>query len=109
VSRDTLGDFEQLVLLAALRLADQAYSVTIIEEIEGHSGRAPTHGAVYVALRRLGKKGLVRTRIGEPDPDRGGRPPRLVEVTPEAVKRLRESRETLESLWDGLGAVEEAG
>jgi len=108
VSRDSLGDFEQLVLLAALRLEDEAYSVPIIEEIERHSGRAPTHGAVYVALRRLEKKGLVRTRIGDPDPERGGRPPRLVEVQPEAVRRLRESRAALISLWEGLDVMEEA-
>jgi len=105
MSRDSLGDFEQLVLLSALRLGDSAYAVSIIEEIEAHSGRKPTHGAVYVALRRLEAKGLIETRLGEASPDRGGRPPRLVEVRREAVQRLRESRAALVSLWSGLDVM----
>lgn len=110
VSRDSLGEFEQLVLLSALRLGDTAYAVTIIEEIESHSGRKPTHGAVYVALRRLEQKGLIETYIGEASPDRGGRPPRFVQVKREAVRRLRESRAALVSLWSGLDVMgEEVG
>ncbi len=100
-----MGEFEQLVLLAALRLGDSAYAVTIIEEIDTHSGRKPTHGAVYVALRRLEQKGLIETYIGEASPERGGRPPRLVEVKREAVRRLRESRAALVSLWSGLDGL----
>ena len=64
MSRDTLGEFEQLVLLAALRLGHEAYAVSILEEIEGHTGRRPSHGAVFVALRRLERKGLVRQELG---------------------------------------------
>ncbi len=105
MGRETLGDFEQLVLLAALRLGERAYAVSIIEEIATHSGREPTHGAVYVALRRLEKRGLVTTRVGEASPDRGGRPPRYVTVEPEAVRQLREARESLLSMWSGLKEV----
>ncbi len=107
MGRETLGDFEQLVLLAALRLGERAYAVSIIEEIATHSGREPTHGAVYVALRRLEKRGLVTTRVGggEASPDRGGRPPRYVTVEPEAVRQLREARVSLLSMWSGLKEV----
>ena len=79
--------------------------MTIIEEIEAHSGRKPTHGAVYVALRRLEEKGLIETHLGDVSPERGGRPPRLVQVKSEAVRRLRESRAALVSLWSGLDVM----
>ena len=105
MSRDTLGEFEQLVLLAALQLGDDAYAVSIIEEIEEHTGRRPSHGAVFVALRRLEKKGLIRQQLGAPTERRGGRPPRMVTVEPEALAKLRESRSALLSLWQGLDQV----
>lgn len=108
MTRESLGEFEQIVLLSALRLGASAYAVTIIEEIAAHTGRKPTHGAVYVALRRLEKKGLVTSEIGTPTEDRGGRPPRIVTVEKEAVRKLRESRSALMSLWSGLDAVTEA-
>lgn len=105
MSRNTLGDFEQVVLLAALRQGESAYSVSVMDEIERHTGRRPSHGAVFVALRRLEKRGLVTTRVGAPTADRGGRPPRLVSVEPEAVALLRDSRATLMGLWEGLDTV----
>ncbi len=105
MSRDTLGEFEQLVLLAALRLGDEAYAVSILEEIEEHTGRRPSHGAVFVALRRLEKKGLVRQELGAPTESRGGRPPKMVTVEPKALAKLRESRSALLSLWQGLDKV----
>ncbi len=105
MTRDTLGDFEQLVLLAALRLRDEAYAVSILEEIEKHTGRRPSHGAVFVALRRLEKKGLVRQQMGAPTERRGGRPPKMVTVEPRALEKLRESRSALLSLWQGLDQV----
>ena len=88
MGRETLGDFEQLVLLAALRLGERAYAVSIIEEIATHSGREPTHGAVYVALRRLEKRGLVTTRVGggEASPDRGPSQCRIERVS--SVRRF---------------------
>ena len=105
MSRDTLGEFEQLVLLAALRLGHEAYAVSILEEIEGHTGRRPSHGAVFVALRRLERKGLVRQELGAPTESRGGRPPKMVTVEPKALAKLRESRLALLSLWQGLDQV----
>ncbi len=100
-----MGEFEQMVLLAALRLGDEAYAVSIMSEIERHTGRRPSHGAVFVALRRLEKRGLVRSRVGTPTESRGGRPPRMVSVQPDAVAMLRDSRTALRSLWRGLDRV----
>lgn len=105
VSRDTLGDFEQLVLLAALRLGAEAYAVSIMEEIEGQTGRRASHGAVFVALRRLEKRGLVTSRVGAATDNRGGRPPRMISIQPEAVAMLRDSRTALLRLWQGLDTV----
>lgn len=105
MGRDNLGELEQQILLAALRLGEGAYSVSIIEELERRTGRRTAHGAVYVALRRLEDKGLVSTRLGEATTSRGGRPPRLVRVEPAAVELLRDSRAALLRLWDGLEEV----
>ncbi len=105
MGRDSLGEFEQLVLLAALRLGKEAYVVPIIDDIQARTGRAVTHAAVYVALRRLEKRGLVKSRLGESTPERGGKPKRFFKVTPEAVNLLRESRDALLNMWDGLETV----
>jgi len=104
MSDQTLGEFEQLVLLAVLRLGSEAYSVPIVEEIEDRTGRSVNHSAVYVALRRLEKKGLVESWMGEPTPERGGRSKRYFEVQPEALPLLRQQRDALLSMWEGLEA-----
>ena len=69
----TLGEFEQIVLLAILRLGENAYGVTIREEIIARTERQPNPGALYVTLDRLEEKGLVRSEFGDPTPQRGGR------------------------------------
>lgn len=97
-----LGEFEQLVLLAVLQLGEGAYSVSIVDEIEGRTGREVTHASVYVALRRLEDKGLVRSWMGEPTPERGGRAKRFFAVEPEAIPLLEASRNALLAMWDGL-------
>lgn len=107
MGRDYLGELEQQILLAALRLRDDAYTVSIIHELEARTGRSPSHGAVYVALRRLEGKGMIRTRLGEATGARGGRPPRLVEVLPDGIELLRETRHALESLWSDVPEVAE--
>jgi PadR family transcriptional regulator PadR len=68
-----LGDFEQLILLALLRLGDQAYGVAIRREIQDRTDRSISIGALYTTLQRMEGKGLVRSAIGEPTPERGGR------------------------------------
>ena len=70
---DHLGEFELLVLSALLRLGDDAYGVAIRAEIEERAGRNASIGAVYATLERLEKKGLIRSRMGEATPERGGR------------------------------------
>lgn len=102
MSQQNLGEFEQLVLLAVLRLGEEAYSVAIVEDIESRTGRSVTHAAVYVALRRMEKKGLVRSWMGEPTPERGGRAKRFFEVLPAALGPLRDSRDALLAMWEGL-------
>jgi DNA-binding PadR family transcriptional regulator len=102
--REALGEFEQLVLLACLRLGADAYVVPIIEEIAQRAGREASHAAVYVALKRLEKKGLVSSQLGEPRAERGGRARRHFEVLPEALEQLRASRDALLSMWDGVEA-----
>jgi PadR family transcriptional regulator len=99
-----LGDFEQLVLLACVRLGPEGYAVPILEEIETRTGRRASHAAVYVALRRLEKRGLVTSALGEPTSERGGRAKRYFRPTPEALRLLRESREALRAMWRGVGA-----
>jgi len=102
MGRESLGEFEQLVLLAILCLGDEAYAVPIIEEIRSRTGRSASHAAVYVALRRLEKRRLVASYLGRPTHERGGRAKRYFRLQPEAVRMLRESREALLSMWEGV-------
>ena len=102
MGRDTLGDFEQLVMLAVARLDDDAYVVPIIAEIAARTGRQASHAAVYVALKRLEAKGLVTSRLGEPTAERGGRAKRFFSLEADAMERLRGSRDALLSMWQGL-------
>lgn len=102
--RESLGEFEQLVLLACLRLGDGAYVVSVIDEIAARTGREASHAAVYVALKRLEKKGLVVSSMGEPVAERGGRSRRHFEVEPKALVQLRASRDALLSMWEGVEA-----
>ncbi len=103
-----LGEFEQMVLLAILHLKGDAYGVPIVEEIESRTGRAVSRAAVYVTLRRLEKRGVVSSWMGEPTGERGGKARRYVRVEPEGVKFLRESRRVMERMWGDLdlGIVE---
>jgi DNA-binding PadR family transcriptional regulator len=102
MSRESLGELEQLVLLACLRLGPDAYTYALVDEIARRTGRDPTHATVYVALRRLEKKGLVRSELGEATPERGGRRKRYFHVLPAALPQLREARDALLSMWEGL-------
>ena len=101
-----LGEFEQMILLAALRLGEEAYGAHMGRELEEQVGRRVSRGAVYVTLDRLEAKGLLRSSMSASRPERGGRPRRVVRVTPEGVEALKESRQALETLWDGVEALE---
>ena len=102
---NTLGEFEQMVLLAILRLGDGVYGVPIVDEIESRTGRSVARAAVYVTLRRLEKKGLVESWMGEPTEGRGGKARRMVRVRPEGRRLVQESRKAMDAMWQGLDAV----
>ena len=97
-----LGEFEQLVLLAVLRLGRDAYGASISIEIETRSGRDVSVAAVHTTLSRLEQKGLTRSRLGDPTPQRGGKRKRLYEVTPVGVRALQHSMRALRKMTKGL-------
>lgn len=97
-----LGEFEQMLLLAALRLDDEAYGVRLMEELEASVGRRVSRGSVYVTLDRLEEKGWIESSTSASPGGRGGRPRRVIQVTPDGLDALRKSREALLTLWDGL-------
>lgn len=98
----TLGDFEQLVLLALFRLGPDAYGATIRREIEQRTGRDLAMSAVYVTIDRLETKGFVLTRIGEPTPERGGRRRRHVTLLPLGRRALTVAFRRFKAMTDGL-------
>ena len=97
-----LGEFEQLILLAILRLGDEAYGVTIRAELSERAGRTVAPGALYTALERLEAKGLIVSRMGDPTPQRGGRSKRFVTVTATGIEALSRARQAYERMLDGL-------
>jgi PadR family transcriptional regulator len=99
---DTLGEFEQSVLLAIAHIGEAAYGVPIRREIEARTGRVVSVGALYTALDRLERKGYVRSAISEPTTERGGRAKRQVRLTSAGVTALSRSRELMERMWEGL-------
>src|SRR5258707_1059569 len=102
MAREFLGGFELLVLLALIRLADEAYGVPISEAIEESSGRDVAMGSVYITLGRLERKGLVTSRLGEPTAERGGRAKTYFRITAKGLREVRQARRTLVSLWEGV-------
>ena len=94
-----LGDTEHLVLLAILRLGREAYGIPILEEVASRSGRSVSKATVYVALKRLERKGLVTSRLGESTAERGGRAKRYFRLRASGLQSLRESREMYLQLW----------
>jgi PadR family transcriptional regulator PadR len=101
-----LAEFELLVILAALRLGpDDAYTVSIADDIRQRTGRAVRRANVYTTLQRLEDKGLVSSRLGDPRPERGGRPPRLVTVRPEGLAAARATTEAIQAMVGELGEV----
>jgi PadR family transcriptional regulator PadR len=98
----TLGEFEQLVLLAILRLGDNAYGVTIRREISARTKRETTPGALYTTLDRLEDKGLLRSSMGDPTPQRGGRAKRYFEVTGAGVRAVAQSQKNYQRMLQGL-------
>jgi PadR family transcriptional regulator PadR len=98
----SIGEFEQLILLALLRLGDTAYGVTIRREIESRTGRGISSGAVYTTLERLEAKGYVSSMIGEPTPERGGRRKKFYRLEPAGAKALGRSYDAVRRMARGL-------
>jgi len=97
-----MSNFELMILLALIRLGDNAYGVPISREIEERTGREAAIGSVYAALGRLEQKGLVVSELGEATPERGGKAKRFFHVTGKGLKDVRETQRGLETLWRGL-------
>src|ERR1700730_18436020 len=97
--RDYLGSFELMVMLALIRIGDNAYGVPISREIEERSGREVALGSVYATLERLETKGLVSSELGESTPERGGRAKKYFSVTAKGVREVRETQRVLMKLW----------
>ena len=97
-----LGEFEQMVVAAILRLGDEAFGVSIIDDIEAHTGREVRSGALSLTLDRMERKGLVTSSLGDPSESRGGRARRYIQVTPEGRALARESRDAMLNMWRDL-------
>ena len=100
-----IGEFEQLLLLAVLRLGADAYGGDIARELDARAGRGVSRGALYTSLDRLEDKGLVRWKVAPGTPARNGLPRRVYTVTAAGLKALRTSRATLQRMWHGLEDV----
>jgi PadR family transcriptional regulator len=101
-SRDFLGEFEQIVLLALIRLGENAYGVPVRREIEEKTNRSVSVGALYSTLDRLEEKGFITSRFSDARPERGGRSRRYFKVQASGVRALERTRVALASMWEGL-------
>ena len=98
----TIGEFEQLILIALIRLGSDAYGVGIRHEIERRTGRTISAGALYTALDRLETRGLVSSRLGDPTPERGGKRKRLYTLQPAGERELARVYESLRLMASGM-------
>jgi PadR family transcriptional regulator PadR len=100
-----IGELEQLILLAILRLGPDAYGLCVARELETQAGRRLSRGALYTSLDRLEAKGLVRWKLEAGGPERRALPKRLYSVLPRGVGALRTSQQVLRRMWRGLGHI----
>ena len=103
----SLGEFEQIILLAILRLGDSAYGVSIRSEILSCIRREVSPGALYTTLERLERKGLVGSTTGSPTPERGGRSKRFYKVTPSGTQQLATAQRAFQQMLQGLELIGE--
>src|SRR6266852_4483978 len=104
-NRDYIGEFEHIVVLALLRLSDRAYGVTVRQEIEVRIGREVSIGAIYTTLDRLEAKGYVKSQLGDPTPERGGRSKRFFRVTAKGIVAVNRSHRAIKTMTEGLDLV----
>ena len=107
MARHLLTDFELMILLAVLRVGDEAYGVRIAREIEATTGRRVLLGAAYTALERLEKNGLASSSAGSATPERGGRAKRFFRVTPRGLRAVRETQKALAAMWQDVPQLKE--
>jgi len=100
-----LGEFEQLLLLAILRLGSEAFAPDVSRELESKADRSVSRGHLYTSLDRLEEKGLLRWKVAAGTAVRDGLPRRAYTVTPAGVAALRASRDVLQRMWRGLEGV----
>jgi DNA-binding PadR family transcriptional regulator len=98
-----IGEFEQLILFALVRLGPDAYGVSIRQEIEARTARTISAGALYTALSRLETRGFVSSRLGEPTPQRGGKRKRHYSLRPAGQDALARAYDSLRLMASGLG------
>ena len=101
-----LRDFELMILLAALRLGENAYGVPIARELKLHGRREVSLANVYATLERLQEKGYVSSELADPTPERGGRAKRYFSVTAQGLKKVRETQRVLVRLWRGVSGLQ---
>ena len=99
---DLLGSLEHIVLLALVRLGDNAYGMTVRREIEARTGRDLSIGATYATLERLEAKGHIRSEVGEPTAERGGRAKRLFRIEASGEAALDASQLALRNMTAGI-------
>lgn len=97
-----LSRSDEILMLAILRLKDNAYGVTIIKEVQKRTGKRLTFGSLWVSLDILHKRGFVKKRMADPTPKRGGRSKIFYSLTPKGIKALEDTREFQKSLWEGI-------
>lgn len=99
---DYLGNFDLMLLLALLRLGEDAYGVTIAQELEQQTDREVVVASVYARLERLQERGLVASRLGDATPERGGRAKRYFRITDAGIREVRDAQRALMNMWKGL-------
>jgi PadR family transcriptional regulator, regulatory protein PadR len=104
--RGYFGEFELMVMLALMRIGENAYGVPICREIEQYGRREVVVGSVYATLERFEEKGFVSSELGEPTAERGGRAKKYFHVTSKGLREVRDTQRALMDLWDGLPELE---
>ena len=96
---------EEFLLLAVWRLKENAYGVAIREQIKDATGKTWAYGALFVMLRRLEKKGYLKSHFTDPTPQRGGKSKRIFQLSAQGIKALKDVRKAQESVWSGIGEI----
>lgn len=109
MSQKSLGEFEQVVMLALVKLGDNAYGAAIRAFLHESISRDVALGALYATLERMEKKGLVSSELGESTAQRGGRPKRFFAVTGQGKQALISAKQAMDTLWQGISMAELGG